>query len=134
MMAQDNKIPFLYTSFLYVCSLVLFLEWLYPVNILADINQLDVFIIYTVFCFAVSLVHLRWWASVPLKLAGIVFIVHLLYADVPFGSKIWFDWIYSELSFNLQAIFAQSWYSEEHTSELQSRGHLVCRLLLDKKK
>src|SRR5690625_228460 len=23
--------------------------------------------------------------------------------------------------------------SEEHTSELQSRGHLVCRLLLDKK-
>src|SRR5207253_11136592 len=27
------------------------------------------------------------------------------------------------------------WYSrsEEHTSELQSRGHLVCRLLLEKK-
>src|SRR5690625_6463151 len=33
---------------------------------------------------------------------------------------------------------ALSWYgnhrSEEHTSELQSRGHLVCRLLLEKKK
>src|SRR5690625_6428418 len=32
-----------------------------------------------------------------------------------------------------------NWYiaylrSEEHTSELQSRGHLVCRLLLEKKK
>src|SRR5690625_6390018 len=28
-----------------------------------------------------------------------------------------------------------SWFrSEEHTSELQSRGHLVCRLLLEKKK
>src|SRR5439155_11120902 len=27
-----------------------------------------------------------------------------------------------------------SWRSEEHTSELQSRGHLVCRLLLEKKK
>src|SRR5690625_5581964 len=28
-----------------------------------------------------------------------------------------------------------AWYnrSEEHTSELQSRGHLVCRLLLEKK-
>src|SRR5690625_5887260 len=24
--------------------------------------------------------------------------------------------------------------SEEHTSELQSRGHIVCRLLLDRKK
>src|SRR2546422_4520868 len=28
----------------------------------------------------------------------------------------------------------QSWRSEEHTSELQSRLHLVCRLLLEKKK
>src|SRR5207253_8502712 len=33
--------------------------------------------------------------------------------------------------------FAAAWAparSEEHTSELQSRGHLVCRLLLEKKK
>src|SRR5690625_1944401 len=29
---------------------------------------------------------------------------------------------------------AKSARSEEHTSELQSRGHLVCRLLLEKKK
>src|SRR5437870_13427244 len=29
---------------------------------------------------------------------------------------------------------ARSMRSEEHTSELQSRGHLVCRLLLEKKK
>src|SRR5271166_7105797 len=29
---------------------------------------------------------------------------------------------------------AKSYRSEEHTSELQSRGHLVCRLLLEKKK
>src|SRR5436305_9243222 len=27
-----------------------------------------------------------------------------------------------------------TWRSEEHTSELQSRPHLVCRLLLEKKK
>src|SRR2546422_3919382 len=29
---------------------------------------------------------------------------------------------------------AKKWRSEEHTSELQSRLHLVCRLLLEKKK
>src|SRR2546422_4071724 len=29
---------------------------------------------------------------------------------------------------------ASKWRSEEHTSELQSRLHLVCRLLLEKKK
>src|SRR5258708_28862770 len=32
------------------------------------------------------------------------------------------------------AIFAWHWRSEEHTSELQSPDHLVCRLLLEKKK
>src|SRR5690625_5950299 len=30
--------------------------------------------------------------------------------------------------------FCKELRSEEHTSELQSRGHLVCRLLLEKKK
>src|SRR5690625_6941212 len=32
------------------------------------------------------------------------------------------------------ALLALGLRSEEHTSELQSRGHLVCRLLLEKKK
>src|SRR5437870_7972516 len=34
----------------------------------------------------------------------------------------------------LAARLAEAGRSEEHTSELQSRGHLVCRLLLEKKK
>src|SRR2546429_9110150 len=33
-----------------------------------------------------------------------------------------------------KSIFKSNWRSEEHTSELQSRLHLVCRLLLEKKK
>src|SRR5690625_6523255 len=32
------------------------------------------------------------------------------------------------------AVLLRAYRSEEHTSELQSRGHLVCRLLLEKKK
>src|SRR5690554_7128571 len=32
------------------------------------------------------------------------------------------------------AMIYSVWRSEEHTSELQSRPHLVCRLLLEKKK
>src|SRR5690625_6207803 len=34
---------------------------------------------------------------------------------------------------NVIRIFPNQDRSEEHTSELQSRGHLVCRLLLEKK-
>src|SRR5690625_6074732 len=37
-----------------------------------------------------------------------------------------------EMIWIIPAVFAVR--SEEHTSELQSRGHLVCRLLLEKKK
>src|SRR5690625_1715639 len=32
-----------------------------------------------------------------------------------------------------QQLKQEGYRSEEHTSELQSRGHLVCRLLLEKK-
>src|SRR2546429_1374967 len=37
-------------------------------------------------------------------------------------------------AFDLGKLAASSSRSEEHTSELQSRLHLVCRLLLEKKK
>src|SRR5690554_7390803 len=39
-----------------------------------------------------------------------------------------------ELPVNLALLKGASVRSEEHTSELQSRPHLVCRLLLEKKK
>src|SRR5439155_11920470 len=35
--------------------------------------------------------------------------------------------------FHLVICLSKTSRSEEHTSELQSRGHLVCRLLLEKK-
>src|SRR5947209_578945 len=35
---------------------------------------------------------------------------------------------------SLVSLWTLSWRSEEHTSELQSRQYLVCRLLLEKKK
>src|SRR5690554_7856737 len=48
--------------------------------------------------------------------------------------KTWSNFILDNLNdFNCIQIFAVP-RSEEHTSELQSRPHLVCRLLLEKKK
>src|SRR5690625_6268041 len=38
-----------------------------------------------------------------------------------------------KLSRNVSVVLILLSRSEEHTSELQSRGHLVCRLLLEKK-
>src|SRR2546422_5150686 len=49
------------------------------------------------------------------------------------GKKL-FDRIFNGLRIPLQIARHRVARSEEHTSELQSRLHLVCRLLLEKKK
>src|SRR5256884_5883998 len=43
-------------------------------------------------------------------------------------------WISISLSSGSSSLASRTSRSEEHTSELQSRLHLVCRLLLEKKK
>src|SRR5439155_16281793 len=54
--------------------------------------------------------------------------VDLLVTDVKMPRLSGIEQVYGSLE-----LFQQS-RSEEHTSELQSRGQLVCRLLLEKKK
>src|SRR3712207_7725421 len=49
-----------------------------------------------------------------------------------FGSKTWWPSPRSSMSSLASSTIASR--SEEHTSELQSRQYLVCRLLLEKKK
>src|SRR5690625_3445566 len=51
--------------------------------------------------------------------------VYSVSTDTHFTHKAWHD--------HSDAISSLEYRSEEHTSELQSRGHLVCRLLLEKK-
>src|SRR5690625_2483395 len=48
-----------------------------------------------------------------------------------YRSMVRYQGIYSAAVSAIAMLVARS---EEHTSELQSRGHLVCRLLLEKKK
>src|SRR5437660_5351516 len=47
---------------------------------------------------------------------------------------LWAGLLFLLLGGTLAMLIRWQWRSEEHTSELQSRGHLVCRLLLEKKK
>src|SRR5436305_4790376 len=63
----------------------------------------------------------------------------LIFTLAYFGAALMLLWLinkpraaYMKRLYELQ--YADSGRSEEHTSELQSRPHLVCRLLLEKKK
>src|SRR5690554_546032 len=61
----------------------------------------------------------------------------VLFCDVNKLKKDSFNpWLYTPFSSNFfrSQINIKEFRSEEHTSELQSRPHLVCRLLLEKKK
>src|SRR2546422_7159908 len=64
-----------------------------------------------------------WWASVAFGLDPLVALVPVGLAMYGLGVL-----VYRQLMRRVQQ------RSEEHTSELQSRLHLVCRLLLEKKK
>lgn len=107
---MKTKIPLLYTSILYICAFVLFLEWLYPVNVIGDINNLTVFILFTVFCFFISILEVKWWVSMLLKGLGLVFIVNSLFFAESVLSELWFNQVFTEIGFNINALFSQQWY------------------------
>src|SRR5690554_7611193 len=80
--------------------------------------------------------HIHHNGDVNLVFVGIVFVTVLLIFDAALHIlivqvKIIDIVIGVELGIVIRNDFLQS---EEHTSELQSRPHLVCRLLLEKKK
>src|SRR5207253_11404615 len=56
------------------------------------------------------------------------------FSPVLFKKKFAGSFISQRQKTNHGNIMSRNNRSEEHTSELQSRGHLVCRLLLEKKK
>src|SRR5690625_4670985 len=50
------------------------------------------------------------------------------------GKLLLYEWLKAQnIHVELEVYLKDIQRSEEHTSELQSRGHLVCRLLLEKK-
>ncbi|TFJ92651.1 transglutaminase TgpA family protein [Lentibacillus salicampi] len=104
------KMPYLYTLLLYSCAFILFLEWLYPVQQIGDVTNMTVFMLYTVFCFFISILGVKWWLSMPLKGFGLLLIIDSLFMAVPMLSRRWFEQLWLEVGFNLNALVAQQWY------------------------
>src|SRR5690625_205056 len=85
-------------------------------------------VVYT--AFSESVIGGLWTAVPPMSLLVLTIVCTVLLIIVLALST----FLARKLNFNREDEVAIVFRSEEHTSELQSRGHLVCRLLLEKKK
>lgn len=106
--SKSLAMPTVYTVILYSSGLLLFLEWLYPVEKITNTTDLQVFIIYTIFCFLISIVRLQIVVSFLLKGTGLLLILNKLYFNEMFLSKLWLESFYTEFTFNVSLLFAQS--------------------------
>ncbi|SET39883.1 protein of unknown function [Oceanobacillus limi] len=107
--SKQNQIPIIYTSILYILGLLLFLEWLYPIEEVTDTTNLSVFIIYTMFCFIITLLKVNWWISFSLKGFGLLFIINGLFSEYSIFSKLWIQQLVAEVNINIQALLSQQW-------------------------
>ncbi|WP_067725170.1 transglutaminase TgpA family protein [Oceanobacillus damuensis] len=107
---QKNISIFFYTTILYLCGFFLFLEWLYPLEQVSDTTNSIIFVIYTFFCFFISLFKLRWWIGLVLKGFALLFILNGLYFTEAMLSPLWMEQLLMEVSFNLQVLFSAEWY------------------------
>src|SRR5690625_6027046 len=90
-------------------------------------------------CIIVCTLIITYWAAKQSKTAGHFYTTAGSLTGIQNGMAIAGDYISAASFLGIVGAIALNGYdgflrSEEHTSELQSRGHLVCRLLLEKNK
>lgn len=92
---------------LYTIGLLLFLEWLYPLDALFTSIHVKLFVYYAIFCFLITVLQLSWWLSPLLKAIGLVFAYNFtfsmshLYSVMP---------LYEEVKGNVLLIFQSKWH------------------------
>src|SRR5699024_892229 len=125
---------------LYIGAFLLLAEWMYTFGEVADIDYRTLLYIYAIICFFVSFCRSPGLLSIPIKALSLLRALYLIDIEGERSIRSWLQTFGTEVLFNVKSLFTYHWNdltslfrSEEHTSELQSRFDLVCRLLLEKK-
>ncbi|WP_226584349.1 DUF4129 domain-containing transglutaminase family protein [Halobacillus litoralis] len=99
-----------YRLMLYIIGFLLFCEWLRPLEVISNTDDVRIFFIYATFCFFVSFLQVPWYLSVPLKGLSLAFIIDGLYIGERIFSGDWFSVLYGQILFNIQMIQSQEWW------------------------
>lgn len=105
-----NDRQYLFQGIIYMLGFFLFWEWLRPLEKLTDTKDISIFIIYAAFCFFISFLQLKWWLSIPIKFLGFAWVLHGLYFEETFLSKLWFIEFYHRIEANLTVMLANEWW------------------------
>lgn len=107
---KQSNTPFIYTTILYIAGLLLFFEWLYPIEEVTDTAYIGVFILYTLLCCFITLLQVKWWITVPVKGFGIIVVLHGIFAS-KLPDKSFLGSVFSDLMFNVEALIAREWFN-----------------------
>ncbi|WP_188207172.1 transglutaminaseTgpA domain-containing protein [Alkalibacillus aidingensis] len=95
---------------LYVGSMLLLMEWIYPLDQVTDTGQTYAFFTYVLLCFMITSMHkLPTWLASAFKFLGLMFLVHYLFYETRFFSFEWIQSLLIDLQMNLSAIVSQNW-------------------------
>ena len=108
-MKRTNQINLL-SKVTYVLSMLLFFEWIRPLNQIVDFDHLDIFVLFTLLSFGIMLFNLRSWLSPLLKTIALLVIVQVRFLPRPIMSNGWLSFIEQEFRTNLSALLARNWF------------------------
>ncbi|MGP4074006.1 transglutaminase TgpA family protein [Piscibacillus sp. B03] len=94
---------------LYAGSMLLLLEWISPLDEVTNTGFTSTFVMYIVLCFILSATLLPFWIVSPIKLIGLLFVLHQLFFEPAFLSRDWFALFWGELQLNLSYLLAMEW-------------------------
>ncbi|WP_411954826.1 DUF4129 domain-containing transglutaminase family protein [Alkalibacillus sp. S2W] len=103
---QSNR---LVSLALFVGSMFLLMEWVYPLDIVTDTGQSHLFIVFIVVMFALSLIHLPFGLISVIKTGILLLFIHHVFFDTAFFSTEWLKLFFEEMVFNVQESVQQNW-------------------------
>lgn len=100
-----------YAFLMHVFGFILLLEWVLPLEQVTDTANLYVFIVFLTVAFALSFLQIIPILSIIVQMGFMMYFLHILYMDGVFLSREWLSFLWQDLTFNLDIIWAGEWTS-----------------------
>ncbi|MRX74129.1 DUF4129 domain-containing protein [Bacillus lacus] len=93
----------------YIAAFVLLWEWLRPLQDFTDTQHTVIFITFIAFSFMLAYLQAKWYISFPVKIAYILFILHLLFYEGSMFARGWLPQVMEDIIYNAGMIQQAAW-------------------------